>query len=40
MDSLLELDELYRTVQQRVDGMQKWGVQMTQMYWTRVAGAP
>ena len=26
MDSLIELDELYKTVQQRVDGVQKWSV--------------
>ena len=24
----MELDELYRTVQQRVDGVQKWSVKM------------
>ena len=28
LDSLIELDELYKTVQQRVDGVQKWSVQM------------
>ena len=28
MDSPIELEELYKTVQQRVDGVQKWNVQM------------
>ena len=31
----MELDELYGTVQPRVDSVQKWSVQM---YWTRVGG--
>ena len=32
---LLEREELYKTVQQRVDGEQKWSVQV---YWTRIGG--
>ena len=28
MDSPIELEELYGTVQQRVDGVQKWNVQV------------
>ena len=36
MDGPIELEELYRTAQQRVDGVHKWSVQV---YWTRVAGA-
>ena len=36
LDSLIELEELYKTVQQRVDGEQKWSVQV---YWTRISGA-
>ena len=35
LDGPIELEELYRTAQQRVDGKQKWSVQM---YWTHVAG--
>ena len=35
LDGPIELEELYRTAQQRVDGKQKWSVQM---YWTRVHG--
>ena len=31
----MELDELYRTVQQRVDGVQKW---IVKIYRTRVSG--
>ena len=31
LDSLTQLDELHKTVQQRVDDVQKWSVQM---YWT------
>ena len=35
LDSPIELEEPYGTVQQRVDGEQKWSVQV---YWTHVAG--